>query len=282
MLPDTRDAWARGEVSAAQAAQIASEAEQEAELLELARSKGLGPVRDAARKHHVARITPDELHEKQRESQSFRSWENDLGNIAFAGELPPEIGVPFVNRLNAETDRIWRASAREERARPREWHAARAFARMCTGNGRGKTDRADFVIVCDLNAYRRGHAHAGEACHIIGGGPIPVALARELSKDAFLKAVLHDGTNIHTVAHFGRHRPAKLQTALELGAPPKFDGVKCTDCDRKYFLEWDHVDPRANNGMTTFRNLKPRCPPCHHAKTERDRRAGLFRRERGP
>ena len=78
-------------------------------------------------------------------------------------------------------------------------------------------DRADLVIVCDLEAWRRGHAHDGEPCHIIGGGPIPVSLAKELGQDAFLKAVLHTGTELHTIAHFGRRWPAKLRTALELG-----------------------------------------------------------------
>jgi 5-methylcytosine-specific restriction endonuclease McrA len=108
-----------------------------------------------------------------------------------------------------------------------------------------------------------------------------VSLARELGKDAFLKAVLHDGVDIHSVAHFGRHRPAPLQTALDLGSPPEFEGVTCNDCDRKYFLEWDHVDPVVNGGPTSFENLEPRCGPCHDKKTERDRRAGRLRK-RGP
>jgi hypothetical protein len=30
-------------------------------------------------------------------------------------------------------------------------------------------------------------------CHLIDGGPLPVELAKELSKDAFLKTALHDG-----------------------------------------------------------------------------------------
>src|SRR5581483_2780676 len=34
--------------------------------------------------------------------------------------------------------------------------------------------RTELVIVCDINAYRRGHTHDGEVCHILGDGPIPV------------------------------------------------------------------------------------------------------------
>src|SRR5207249_7141612 len=83
---------------------------------------------------------------------------------------------------------------------------------------------AELVLVCDVRPYRRGHTHAGEICRIQGGGPVPVSVARELlEEDAFLKVVLHDGTRIDTVAHVGRHIPATLRTALELGAPPDFD-----------------------------------------------------------
>ena len=67
-------------------------------------------------------------------------------------------------------------------------------------------------------------------------------------RTAFLKVVLHDGVQIHTVKHFGRYRPAELETALMLGAPPGFEGVSCAElgCDRKLGLQWDHEDPVAN------------------------------------
>jgi hypothetical protein len=69
---------------------------------------------------------------------------------------------------------------------------------------------------------------------------------------------------------------------LELGAVPHFDGVSCSElgCDRRYHLEWDHVDPRANWGPISYENLKPRCYPHHQEKTARDRRAGLLRGKR--
>jgi hypothetical protein len=157
---------------------------------------------------------------------------------------------------------------------------------MENGGGKGKANRADMVIVCDLQAYRRGHAHDGEPCHIVGGGPIPVPLAKELGRDAFLKAVLHTGTEIHTIAHYGRRWPALLRTALDLGAPPHFNGRVCAapGCDRQYHLQDDHIDPVANGGLTSYINNQGLCPPDHRIKTEQDRKAGLLRRKkpRGP
>jgi hypothetical protein len=107
-------------------------------------------------------------------------------------------------------------------------------------------------------------------------------LAKELGRDAFLKAVLHTGTELHTIAHFGRRYPAVLRTALDLGAPPEFNGNVCAapGCDRRYHLQRDHIDPVANGGLTTYLNNQPLCPPDHRTKTEQDRKAGLLHRQR--
>ena len=99
--------------------------------------------------------------------------------------------------------------------------------------------------------------------------------------DAFIKAVLHDGVKIDTVKHFGRHISAALRTALELGPPPHFGGVRCGDgCGKQHKLQWDHINPVANGGPTQFTNLNPRVPREHADKTKRDRRAGLLGRLR--
>jgi 5-methylcytosine-specific restriction endonuclease McrA len=101
--------------------------------------------------------------------------------------------------------------------------------------------------------------------------------------------VLHTGTEIHTIAHFGRRIPAVLRTALHLGAPPDFNGTVCAapGCDRCYHLQWDHIDPVANGGPTSYLNYQALCPPSHRIKTAHDRKAGLLNgtkkpRPRGP
>ena len=282
--PETREALANGELSVAQAREITrTEAEQpgsEAELLALARRSTLGALRDEARRRRFAAADPDELRARQHRAREFRHWQDDLGMVRGRFALPPEVGLPFVNRLDAETDRIRRhAKGTETAEEPRDAHAADAFATVIAGGGKGRARSTDLVIVCDVRAWRRGHAHAGEPCHLLGGTPIPVPVARELAADAFLKAVLHDGKRIDTVVHYGRHIPAEVRTALELGAPPGFDGAACVEdgCGRRHGLEWDHVDPVANGGPTAFANLEARCWPHHHDKTERDRAAGLLR-----
>jgi 5-methylcytosine-specific restriction endonuclease McrA len=287
--PATSEAVADGSVSLAQAKEIVAAAAvapgAELELLEVAASTGLGGLRAASRKVRLGAVDREELHERQWGARSVRHWIDREGMVAGHFRLPPRIGVPFVNRLDAEADRLYRAACREQRHEPHEAHAADALVKLLSGKGKGWNERADVVLVCSLDAYRRGHTHGDELCHVIGGGPVPVSVVREaVAHDAFVKAVVLRGVEIHTVAHFGRRVPAEVRTALDLGPAPAFEGAVCVEegCDRRYGLERDHQDPVANGGPTSFENLKPRCRPCHRDKTERDRAAGLLGGGRAP
>jgi hypothetical protein len=289
--PDVKVSLEAGELSLAQARELVrTEAEcpgSVAELLGVAKHDSLKTLKERARDRRARSIDPEELHARQHAAKHARHWQNRLGNTVITVELPPELGVPLTSRLDAETDRLWREHRRGAKRNNgnRSAVAGDAFVRMFQTGGQGKAHRADLVIVCDLRAYRRGYSEDGESCHIVGGGPIPVSVAQELGRDAFLKAVLHDGTAIHTIAHFGRRYPAVLRTALMLGAPPQFEGPICSEpgCDRRYHLEWDHIDPCAHGGETSYDNLATRCWPHHRTKTERDGKAGLLRgKPRGP
>src|SRR5713101_2220040 len=159
--PETRDALVAGEVSVAQAHEIArTEAVvpgSETALLEVARGASLGVVRDAARDRRVRAIPVKDLHAEQHRRRSVRHWRDELGMVCFRGALTPEIGVEFVNRLDAETDRVRRAARRVAGCagggvEMEDWpaYAADAFARMVAGQGKGHARRADVVVVCDL------------------------------------------------------------------------------------------------------------------------------------
>ena len=274
-------ALAAGALSLGQAREIAlTEARvpgSAAALVELAGRSSLGSLRDEGRRLRLAAADPEELHRRQVAARSFRHWRDAEGMVCLRAALPPETGIPLVNRLDAECDRIRRTARREGSTEAREAHAADALVRLFEGRGKSRTRAADLVLVVDLRAWRRGRAEEGEPCHVVGGGPVPVALAEELSRDAFLKAVVHDGVEIRTVRHFGRHIRAELRTALDLGPPPTFEGIECADgCGKRYGLEWDHIDPVAHGGPTSYGNLRPRCFSCHAEKTERDRQAGLL------
>jgi hypothetical protein len=286
--PATNEALADGSLSLTQAREIvAAEAAvpgSEGALLEVAATRGMAGLRAEARRTVLASIDRDELHRRQVAARSVRHWVDDEGMVAGQFRLPPELGVPFVNRLDRETDRMHRAARKAGSTEPREAHAADALLMLAKGGGKARAGRADVVYVCDLRAAARGHTHGDELCHVVGGGPVPVDVMRAVAVDAFVKVIARDGTKIDSIVHYGRHIPALLRTVLELGDPERLDGAVCVEegCDRRYELEWDHDEPVANDGPTSYENLFARCKPDHWAKTERDRKAGKLGGGRAP
>ncbi len=295
--PRTRDAVVSGEVSIPQAEEILSLAEElpeaEAELLKLAQGADLTAVREEARERRLSSTPVEELHSRQQKARRLRHWRDGLGMIRLDAAFPPETGIPLVTRIEREAARLRAEANKVGDPDPFSAYAADALVVLAggagtgtgTGTGTKSPGRTDLVVVCDIYAWRRGHTHEGEVCHIVGGGPIPVELAKQLAEDAFLKVVVHDGKDVQRVFHHGRRYTAELKTALDLGPVPAFSGRACVDCGRTWGLEYDHQDPIAHTGPTSMENVVDRCWPCHADKTERDRRAGLLGKRakaRGP
>ncbi|HLM17952.1 MAG TPA: hypothetical protein VK549_09035, partial [Acidimicrobiia bacterium] len=284
----TNEALTAGSLSLSQAAEIVRAESavpgSAAALLKVAETTGMAGLREEARRVVLGSIDRDELHRRQVAARSVRHWVDGEGMVAGQFRLHREVGVRFVNRLDVETDRVHRAARRAGSVEPREAHAADALLRITKGGGKGRAGRADVVYVCDLRAAARGHTHGDEVCHVVGGGPVPVSVVRAAAVDAFVKVVVRDGTKVDTIVHYGRHIPALLRTVLELGDPERLDGAVCVEdgCDRRHDLEWDHDDPVANHGVTSYENLRARCKPDHWAKTERDRKAGKLSGGRAP
>jgi hypothetical protein len=121
--------------------------------------------------------------------------------------------------------------------------------------------RAMVHVWADHPALVRGHVEPGEVCDIPGIGPIPVATARAMASDCFLKVLLTDGIDVRSVAHAGRTISAPLRTALEAMYHT------CTVCDERHGLEIDHIVPFAEGGPTTKENLARLCQWHHMLKT---------------
>lgn len=283
-LAATREAFVAGELSLEQAGEIARlpeiarSPELEGELLALARTNELRSLRERSRELCAALVDREELHARQRRARHFRHFRDGLGMVCFSGALCPTEGVGFLHRLELAAARARRAARRDGGALESfEAYAADELVALSSSSGGAPPPgRAELVIVCDLRAWRRGHPHEGEPCHLLEGGPLSVPLATELAQDAFVKAVTHDGVFIQQVKHFGRHLPAELRTALDLGPVPAFSGAACARCGRRFGLEYDHVEPFANKGPTSYENLQALCWSHHRDKTEEDRQRGLL------
>ena len=119
------------------------------------------------------------------------------------------------------------------------------------------------MVRVDLDALFRGETLPGEVCEIDTQGPIPVAMARDLADDSFLRVVFHRAGDIRAVSHLGRTINRRLRTALA------YRDRCCVvpGCGVPFGLEIDHVVPFAQGGPTALDNLALLCHHHHYLKT---------------
>jgi hypothetical protein len=291
--PEVSDALARGDVSFDQAGEIAkaelARPGSATELLSVARDESFHVLRDKVRKVCLEAEQHLGLGERQKQARSARSYTDELGMVNINLRFQPHVGTPIVNRADAEAARLYRAAKKTGDREPFERYLADAYAKMLSGNGKGRTTRPELVVLVSHDVAKRGwrDVRGGEVCKIPGIGPVPPSVAKEIADDAFLTGLFYDGTDLRHFKRWTKNIPIEVQIALELGAPPDFDGVRCVDCGNRFRNERDHVEPRNAGGPTATDNLKWRCNPCHEEKTARDRTAGKLTRrppdaERGP
>ncbi len=276
-----------GDVSISQASTILDTVEKVPscldDLLRVSKNQSLMTTKRHAKEKILDNCDSNKLAKNQNSLRSFRHYIGDYSMVNFYGSLPPKIGIPLMNRLDNLCDKKFRELRQnKEITTPlkREQIAADVIVEMLSNEiTKDKiSPKSEIVFVCDISSYIRGERKPGEICKIQGGGPTTPEEVHLALKDSFIKAVLHDGKEVKTIAHYSRNIPAVIRTALELGSPPKFDGLKCVEpnCERTYYLEFDHINPVANNGVTSLENLVPRCKPHHIEKTEKDRQKGLL------
>ena len=270
-LQATTSAIKSGTLSLAQAAAIteaaAADPSSESKLLETATSESLKTLQDRSRRVVLdSRGSLEERYARQRKLREFSSWTDDEGMAAGRFRLTPEVGAAVINKIKGEADRIFRQAYKEGRRETPGNCAADAFAALVTGQGlilKNKSKGSEVVVLVSRDSLMRGSVDpdSDEICEVAGLGAVPVSVARQMMSDAFLKGVVYDGTVVTHVEHFGRHRPAEVDTALLVQAVLTHGKVVCEveQCDRTTGIQWDHKVPFARGGPTSSRNLHPTC-----------------------
>jgi hypothetical protein len=281
---DLSEAFKHGDVSLDQATEIAraeaSSPGASSELLRVAKEEPFRALREKARKVALEAEQHRGLATRQREARSARSHSDPLGMININIRFEPHVGTPIVARAEAEAQRLAREAKKNGRYEPFERHLADAYAKALSGGAiKGPACRPELIVLVSHEVAKRGWTDVrdGEVCKIPGVGPVAPQVAREIADDAFLNAVVYDGKDLRQFARWTRHIPVEIQIALELGDPPGFDGISCTDCGNRFRTEFDHVEPRVAKGPTSKGNLHPRCWDCHQKKTAEDRKAGKLK-----
>ncbi len=267
-LPATDAAVRAGRLSPAQAKMIARAASKnpgaEQELLAAAES-GLVPLKDACIRARAKVEDPDARRKRHHRERELRMWTDTDGMVAGRFRLSPEIGSQIKAKIDAEVQRIFRARKGGEHE-PHNAYAADAFAAFVLNPsepGATRDPNATVHVIIDHAALVRGNTADGELCEIPGVGPVNVNWVRELLGSAFLTAIVKRGKDILTVAHFGRHIPAELQTALIVnGRECKVEG-----CYNRGYLERDHAHDHAKGGATSLENVDWLCGREHRLKS---------------
>ena len=271
----------KGEVSLDQATEIARAEEASPgsakELLKIAKTESFHVLKDEARRTKLEAEQHRGLAERQRKARRASHHADELGMVNIHLAFEPHVGAPIMAKAEAEAQRLARAAKKSGSDKDTfDRYLADGYAKLLSGAGKGRAKRPELVILVSHEVAKRGwkDVRKGEVCKIPGVGPVAPETVKEIAKDAFLNGVFYDGKDLRNFNRFGRHHAVEVKVALELGEPPDFDGPKCIDCGNRFRTEFDHVEPRNCRGPTSHPNLKPRCWPCHQAKTARDRRAG--------
>jgi Domain of unknown function (DUF222) len=267
-LPATDEALRAGRLSSRQADLIVAAAAEEPEIehdLLRAAGQGVVPLRDAAVAARAAREDQAERAARQHQARSFRTWTSADGMVEGHFKVTPEVGGGVRARIDRLTRKRFREARKAGAREPQDAYAADAFADAMLGDpSEAKGGGYTAHIVVDHEALVRGNAVDGERCEIPGVGPVSVDWVRSLVGSAFVTALVKKGKDITAVAHFGRHIPAELRTAMVVsGRECSVDG-----CRGREYLELDHcVLDFGKGGPTSRWNLAWLCSIHHKRKT---------------
>jgi hypothetical protein len=268
-LPATDAAVRAGKLSARAADLIVSAASEdptvERELIKVA-GKGMVPLRDAVIAARARREDEAERVQRQQAARSFRMWPTADGMVEGHFKVTPQVGGAIKAVIDKGTGQHFREARSSGVHESQDAYAADAFADAVAGDPKASQGGGwSAHVMIDHEALVRGHTLDGETCEIPGVGPVSVEWVRELLGAAFVTAVVKKGKDISTVAHFGRHIPAELRTAMIVS------GRECSieGCSGREYLELDHCEiDHAKDGPTAWFNLAWLCSIHHTRKTQ--------------
>ena len=241
--------------------------EIEPELLQAA-AKGLVPLRDAVIAARARREDQAARAKRLHAARSFRMWPTADGMVEGHFKVTPQVGGAIKAVIEKGTGKRFRDARSTGIRESQDAYAADAFADAVVGDPGGAPAKAggwSAHVVIDHEALVRGHTIGGETCEIPGVGPVSVEWVRQLLGTAFVTAIIKKGKDITTVAHFGRHIPAELRTAMIVS------GRECSieGCSGREYLELDHCEIDYGHGGPTARfNLAWLCSIHHTRKTQ--------------
>jgi hypothetical protein len=292
-LPQTRSAMRRGELSRAQADEIAGAASAdpgaERSLLDSVAGSSLNELRErCARTRAAADPDPDATQRRIHQERRLRRWTDPEGAWNLSARGTPDAGARFNTLLDPIIDELFGAARREGHRESREAYAFDALIELARRRGRpaatpapgGGADAAPgegpgrqparssspthlALMRIDLEALVRGRTEGDELCEVAGVGPIPVRTARGLLGESIVKLVITNGIDVANVTHLGRGPTVAQRVALLWSST----GCVVAGCSRTVGIQTDHRVPWADDRVTELANLDRLCSHHHNLKT---------------
>lgn len=289
--PATAAALAAGDVSVAEAAEVASAAavapESEAALLTVARRDGLAGVRKEADRVRAAALDMDEQHRRVHRRRHLRKIHGEPGELRFTGSLTADRGAELWAAIRAEAGRRFDAARREGRHESQDAYMLDALFALAVGVDRPapdegavaersetrsgrvrrvppRPDRVAFLRVDAALFDGDGAVTPDDVCELVGVGPVPVAAARAWCADADLKLLFLRAGEVQRVVHLGRQVTEAQRAALYERA-----GFRCEHegCWTAHGLEIDHITGWSVTRRTELDDLALWCHEHHRRKT---------------
>jgi hypothetical protein len=272
-LPRVTDALRGGVLSMAQVDAIASAAaadpSAETRLIRLAETTNVTELREECLRTSAA-VDPDRdaTHRRIHTGRRQRTYTDAEGGWNLAARGTAERGARFEAALEPIIDELFTKARAEGRREPREAYAFDALmalaerSEMSSAKPAARKPRYLALLHVDVEALTRGETETDEKCEIVGVGPVPVRVARDLLGESIVKLVITKGVDVANVVHLGRGPTAAQRIAL-LWSKPKCANISCSSM----FVQIDHRNPWAATRHTRLDELDPLCPHDHKLKT---------------
>jgi hypothetical protein len=269
-LGNTAEAFARGKLSPAQAAEIAHAAsevpEAEDELLLKVRDERFSPFKDRCRRIAASAHDPLERAKRIHTNRSCRTWTDAEGAWNLSARGTAADGGRIMAALGAEADTVFKAARARGDREPLDAYRFDALHKLVSrdaGAAATSGPNAHVHVNVDADQLLAIKGLPGATCEIPGLGAIPVEDARAMLGDALLTIIIKKGVDVTTIAHHGRTIPTAIRRAVE-ARDPECVVEGCTVRDQ---LDLHHIIPWHEQPVTTVDGVVRICHWEHYLVT---------------
>jgi hypothetical protein len=275
-LPVIADAMRGGVLSSLQADAIArgatADPSAEARLLRKAQSTNLSELREECLRTKAAADPDRDATHRRIDAERYARFHTDLeGGRNLVARGTGDRLSRIEKALEPIIDDLFKKAWAEGRREPREAYAFHALVMLAEqdpapepASTKKRTPKPAYLTLLHVTyeALTKGAIEGEEVCEIVGIGPVPIRVAREVLGESILKLVITKGVDVANVVHLGRGPTAAQRIAL-LWTSPKCSNSECS----RMRVEIDHNNPWAVTKHTVLGELDPLCGHDHALKT---------------